>query len=219
MDGTTLRNQWNLPGWALKNARIFGPPTGSCMNFLPSYGCCEHGKNEVIDDQPWNFWDTNSEPSSHILPYVLHRIWLEQGFYMLIPGVLPVLTSLIPKIMAGQPELANVSQQVLAHLSRLGSCTIGNCFSPPKARRFFVEILNGTRRSFIFLHTYACHYIIPHFVDGDSLTSTAWHRGITGHLGLEVADGLEHGCHFSPLLDSHRHADLVAGRTLHATLL
>lgn len=91
--------------------------------------------------------------------------------------------------------------------------------SPPKARRFFVEILNGTRRSFIFLHTYACHCIIPHFVDGDSLTSTAWHRGITGHLGLEVADGLEHGCHFSPLLDSHRHADLVAGRTLHATLL
>lgn len=35
------------------------------------------------------------------------------SFYMLIPGVLPVLTSLIPKIMAGQPELANVSQQVI----------------------------------------------------------------------------------------------------------
>lgn len=51
--------------------------------------------------------------SSHILIYVLHRIRPEQGFYMLIPGVLPVLTSLIPKMMAGQPELANVSQQVL----------------------------------------------------------------------------------------------------------
>lgn len=35
------------------------------------------------------------------------------SFYMLIPGVLPMLTSLIPKMMAGQPELPNVSQQVI----------------------------------------------------------------------------------------------------------
>lgn len=35
------------------------------------------------------------------------------SFYMLIPGVLPVLTSLIPKMMAGQPELPNASQQVI----------------------------------------------------------------------------------------------------------
>lgn len=38
---------------------------------------------------------------------------LNYSFYMLIPAILPVLTSLIPKIMAGQSELPDASQQVI----------------------------------------------------------------------------------------------------------
>lgn len=33
-----------------------------------------------------------------------------QGFYMLIPGVLPDISALIPEIVAGNPELSSTSQ-------------------------------------------------------------------------------------------------------------
>ena len=58
--------------------------------------------------------------------------------------------------------------------------------------------------------------IIAHFEETPQKTAK---NIAAGHLGLEVADGLEQGCHFSPLLDSYLHADLVAGHTLYATLL
>ena len=42
---------------------------------------------------------------------------------------------------------------------------------------------------------------------------------LSGHLGLEAADKMEHAWHSLSHLDSHLHADLVAGCALHATLV
>jgi len=46
----------------------------------------------------------------HVLP--LRPSAGHQGFYMLIPGVLPDISALIPEIVAGNPELSSTSQQV-----------------------------------------------------------------------------------------------------------
>lgn len=71
--------------------------------------------------QPWNFGVHHLHIFSQrrfaqvvlsFLQIFSASFCLLPGFYMLIPAILPVLTSLIPKILAGQSELPDASQQV-----------------------------------------------------------------------------------------------------------
>lgn len=61
--------------------------------------------------QHFHSWTTSASHFFwHVLP--LRPSAGHQGFYMLIPGVLPDISALIPEIVAGNPELSSTSQQV-----------------------------------------------------------------------------------------------------------